>query len=129
MMADPAGELGRHLPILLQDIGVLTLGVFAYGALYALFGTLFKHSVFIGLGFAFIWETIVIFIPGYLSKMTIKHYILALLPHPAGQRGIVSFFESATSAPVAIIALLGITVALVALGSWFFTNREYVLEQ
>jgi ABC-type transport system involved in multi-copper enzyme maturation permease subunit len=124
MTADPVGELGRHIPILLQDMGVL-----AYGSLYSLIGTVFSRPVFVGLGFAFIWETIVSFIPGYLGKMTIKHYLLALLPHPAGQRGVVSFFESATSAPVAILVLLGITVAFVALGSWLFTKREYVLEQ
>lgn len=129
MMADPAGELVRHLPILLQDMAVLGLGVLAYGALYSLIGTVFKRPVFVGLGFAFVWETIVTFIPGYLGKMTVKHYLLALLPHPAGQRGVVSFFESATSAPVAILVLLGISAAFIWLGAWLFTNREYVLEQ
>lgn len=129
MLADPAGEAGRHLPILFQDLAVLALGVLAYGALYALFGTVTKRPVLIGLGFAVVWETIVSFVPGYLNKLTIKHYLVALLPHPAGERGVLGFFESSTSAPVAVLVLLALTAALVALGSWGFTNREYVLEQ
>ena len=129
MTADPAGESGRHLPILLQDLGVLSLGILAYGALYALVGAVTKRPIFVGLGFSFIWETLVSFIPGYLNKLTIKHYLLALLPHPIGQRGILGFFESPTSAPVAVIVLLLLAGGLLALGAWAFTNREYVLEQ
>jgi len=129
MVADPAGEAMRHLPVLLKDLGMLTLGIMAYGALYALLGAVSKRPVFVGLLFAIVWETAVTFIPGYLSKLTIKHYLTALLPHTAGERGILAFFETATPVPLAIAVLLAVTVALVALGSWVFTNREYVLEQ
>ena len=129
MAADPAGETSRHLPVLLQDLAVLSLGILAYGALYTLLGTVFKRPVFVGLGFSIVWETLVTFIPGYLSKLTLKHYLLALLPHPAGERGILGFFESPTPAPLAVIVLLGATAGLLALGAWAFTNKEYVLEQ
>ena len=129
MAADPAGEIAHHLPILFQDLGVLALGILAYGSLYALIGATTKRPVFVGLGFTIVWETLVTFIPGYLSKMTIKHYVIALLPHPMGQRGVLNFFESSTSVPTAVAVLLLVTAALLALGSWAFTNKEYVLEQ
>jgi len=129
MFADASGEAGRHLPVLAQDLGVLALGVLAYGAFYAMLGAFTKRPVFVGLAFTLVWETLVTFIPGYLSKLTIKHYLLALLPHPVGQRGVLGLFESPTSAPVAVVVLLGTTAGLLALGAWLFTNKEYVLEQ
>ncbi len=129
LLADPPGEAVRHLPILFQDLLVLALGILAYGALYALIGALSKRPVFVGLGFAVVWETAVTFIPGYLSKLTIKHYLIALLPHPAQQRGVLALVESATPAPLAVTVLLATTAALLALGAWAFTRREYVLEQ
>ena len=129
MIADPPGEAVQHLPILFKDLGVLILGILAYGALYALIGAVAKRPVFVGLGFAIVWETAVTFIPGYLSKMTIKHYLLALLPHAAEQRGVLSLLESPTSPPAAIAILIFITAALLWLGSWVFTRKEYVLEQ
>jgi len=129
MTADPAGEAPRHIPVLMADLGVLALGVLAYGALFALVGAQTKRPVFIGLGFSIVWETIVSFIPGYLNKLTIKHYLISLLPHPAGERGITGIFEAATPAPVAITVLLLATAGLLALGAWLFANREYVLEQ
>jgi len=129
MTADPVGEAVHHLPVLLQDLGVLALGILSYGALYALLGAVSKRPVFVGLLFALVWETAVTFIPGYLSKLTIKHYLTSLLPHAAGERGILSFFQSSTPAPLAVGWLLAVTVGLLALGSWIFTNREYVLEQ
>lgn len=129
MAADAPGESGRHVPILLQDLGVLSIGILAYGALYALIGAVTKRPVFVGLAFTFIWETLVTFIPGYLSKLTIKHYLSALLPHAVSQRGIIGLFESPTSAPMAVIILLLTTAGFLALGAWAFTNKEYVLEQ
>jgi len=129
MAADPSGEAGRHLPIFLQDLAVLALGLLAYGGLYALIGTVSKRPIYVGVAFAILWESVVTFIPGYMSKMTIKHYLLSLIPHPVSQRGVLAIFEQPTSAPVSVIALLAISAGLVALGAYVFTHREYVLEQ
>ncbi|HKY33889.1 MAG TPA: ABC transporter permease [Candidatus Polarisedimenticolia bacterium] len=129
MTADPAGEAGRHVGILLQDLVVLALGIASYGALFAWVGAVTARPVFIGLGFTFVWETLVTFIPGYLSKLTIKHYLSALLPHAVGERGVLGLFENPTSAPAAVVVLCLVTAGLLALGSWSFTHREYVLEQ
>jgi ABC-2 type transport system permease protein len=129
MAADPPGESSRHVPILLQDLAVLSIGILAYGALYAVIGAVTKRPVFVGLAFTFIWETLVTFIPGYLSKLTIKHYLSALLPHAVSQRGIIGLFETPTSAPMAVLILLLTTAGFLALGAWAFTNKEYVLEQ
>lgn len=129
MTADPAGEAARHLPIYLQDLAVLALGLLAYGGLYALIGTVSSRPIYVGVAFAILWESVVTFIPGYLSKMTIKHYLLSLLPHAVSQRGVLSFFESTTPGYVAVPVLLGLSAALVAFGAYVFRNKEYVLEQ
>jgi ABC-2 type transport system permease protein len=129
LLADPPGEAVRHLPIMFVDLGILALGILAYGALYALIGTVSRHPVFVGLGFAILWESGATFIPGFFSKLTIKHYLNTLLPHAVQQRGVLAFLESATPKPVAVLTLLAITAALLALGAYVFTNKEYVLEQ
>jgi ABC-2 type transport system permease protein len=128
-ISDGLTGLARHLPYLLWDASVLVLGTMAYGALFTLLGAAVRRPVMAGLFFAFVWEWLVTYIPGRFGKFTVLHYLLSLFPHSTVQRGVQTLFDSLTSRPVAILALLGITGVFLSLAIALFTRREYVLEQ
>jgi ABC-2 type transport system permease protein len=128
LSADAPSEAISHVGIFLLDVGILSLGVLAYGALYGLFGVILKRPLLAGLLFAMGWESVVTYIPGYLNRFTIMHYLQSLLPHPSSERGLLSIFKQTTSAPVALITLLAMGFAFIALAGWRVARKQYVLD-
>jgi ABC-type transport system involved in multi-copper enzyme maturation permease subunit len=125
---DPAEEALGHLPVILKDVGILSLGALAYSALFGFLGVAVKRPLVVGLLFSMGWESVVTYIPGFIHKLTVMHYLQSLLPHPSGQRGILSLFQQATPAPASIATLLAIAAGFVALAFWTVSRKEYVLE-
>jgi ABC-2 type transport system permease protein len=128
------GSLGAAFPDLLKDLGLIGIGLAAYGALFAFIGAKFKRPILIGLIFTLGWEQAVLVFPGYLKKFTIMYYLQALVPHamPA-DGGIVSLMQGLFRDSPGIVAslfwLLVIWAVFLALGAWVVERREYVLEQ
>jgi ABC-2 type transport system permease protein len=127
--ADGFRGIGRHLPYLMWDLGVMTLGAMAYGALFAFLGTALKRPAMFGLAFVIVWEVLVTYVPGRFSRFTILHYLLSLFPHSTVQRGVQTLFGFTTSRSLAVVALLLISGAFLVLAMEVFGRREYVLEQ
>jgi len=127
------GSIGENFPTLLADLGLLAVGLAAYGAVFALVGAVFKRPLVAGLVFAFGWEPGVLLFPGYLRQFTVGYYLQALVPHAMPQDSAVSLvmqmFLELPSIPVSLTMLFGIT----GLGLWLagrtVGRREYVLEQ
>jgi ABC-2 type transport system permease protein len=119
---------------LLVDLGLLALGISAYGALFALVGAVIKRPLVFGLIFAFGWEQVAMVMPGYLRRFTLAYYLQALVPHamPA-DTGITSllqsvFRETPGTATSVLVLVLTVGVAL-GLAIRAVERREYVLEQ
>jgi ABC-2 type transport system permease protein len=129
----PFGEIAGSFRWLLVDLGLLALGLAAYGALFALVGTVLKRPLITGLVFAFGWEQLALVMPGYLRRFTLAHYLQGLVPHAMPSEGIVSALQSVFSeSPSAAVSLfwLGLIVAVcLALAVRGVERREYVLEQ
>jgi ABC-type transport system involved in multi-copper enzyme maturation permease subunit len=130
----PFARVAGTFTSLLIDLGVLGLGLAAYGALFALVGAALRRPLVIGLVFVFGWEFVTLFIPGYLKRFTLAYYLQTLVPHamPAGDT--VSLLQGAVfrdppSATVSILCLAGVIVAALALAVRVVERREYVLEQ
>ncbi len=127
------GSIGRAFPSLVIDLGMLGLGLAAYGAVFALVGSRLKRPLVVGLIFAFGWEQGVLLFPGYLKRLTVAYYLQALVPHAMPEDSAVSIlmqlFSETPPLAVSLLTLAGIT----ALALWFagraVENREYVLEQ
>lgn len=126
---DGFSGFARHLPYLLWDLAVMSLGAMAYGALFLFLGTTFKRPAMFGLAFAIGWEVLVTYVPGRFSRLTILHYLLSLFPHSTVQRGVQTLFGATTSRPIAVVMLLLITGVFLVLSMEVFRRREYVLEQ
>jgi len=105
----PFSNMGTLFGKLLSDLGMLALGLAAYGALFLWAGVAFKRPLVGGLLFVFGWEPLALVLPGYLRYLTIAYYL------QAGASGVAY--------------VIAMAVAAVFLAMRTIERREYVLEQ
>jgi len=129
----PISEIGGSFHLLLMDLGIMALGLAAYGALFALVGTVLKRPLVVGLVFAFGWEQLAMLMPGYLRRFTLAYYLQGLVPHAMPSDGVASLIQAVfTDTPAATTCLFWLVVAIgvsLSLGQRAIERREYVLEQ
>jgi hypothetical protein len=133
-MLVPFREIGRGFQALVTDLGLLALGIAAYGALFTLIGAWMKRPLVVGLVFTFGWEQFAMLMPGYLRRFTLAYYLQALVPHamPADE-GITSLLQSVMretpSAPLSLFVLSVVSAGSLAWAMRIIERKEYVLEQ
>src|SRR5687767_9262298 len=89
------GSLGAGFIPLVKDLGILTLGLAVYGALFAFVGAQLKRPLLTGLIWVFGWEPAALVIPvGYLKNLTVAYYLQGLVPHAMPQDSAVSMIQS-----------------------------------
>lgn len=129
----PLSEVAASFSLLLTDLGIMALGLAAYGALFALVGTVLKRPLVVGLVFAFGWEQLALLMPGYLRRFTLAYYLQGLVPHAMPQEGVASLIQAVfTENPAPVTCLFWLSAATVVslvLGRKAIERREYVLEQ
>lgn len=121
-------SVGASVPDLFRDMGVVTLALLAYGALFTLLGVLLKRPLIPGLLFVFIWERVAD-LPGYLPRFTLVAYLRSLIHHRPAMEGFAGMFGQVLPAPLCLEVLAGVVVAFLAAAGWIFSTREYVMEQ
>jgi ABC-2 type transport system permease protein len=109
MVMVPFQDMAAQFGAFVRNLGVLALGLAAYGAVFLWAGVLFRRPLVGGLLFVFGWEQVAAVLPGYLGRLTIAHYLQA----------------DTTS----VAALLTTTIAAVWLAMRTIERREYVLER
>jgi ABC-type transport system involved in multi-copper enzyme maturation permease subunit len=130
----PIGStLGPAFPDLLSDLGMIVLGLTAYGALFALAGATLKRPLVFGLIFVFGWEMLVMALPGYFKHATVAYYLQGLVPHALpvdASTGILeTLFHETPGLSESVCGLVAIAVVTLALGVRAVSRREYVIEQ
>ena len=130
----PFRQIPASFIALVIDLGVLGLGLAAYGALFALVGAAIRRPLVVGLVFVFGWELVTLVMPGYLKRFTLAYYLQTLVPHAMPTGDTVSLLQGAVfreppSGAVSIGVLLLAIVASLALAARVVEQREYVLEQ
>ncbi|MGE5245648.1 MAG: ABC transporter permease [Betaproteobacteria bacterium] len=127
------GSIAASFPALVKDLGMLAVGLAAYGAVFAFVGARLKRPLVIGLVFAFGWEPGVLLFPGYLRRLTVAYYLQALVPHAMPQDSAVSMLmqilRAVPSISVSLAALAVITAGSLWAAGRAVEGREYVLEQ
>jgi len=115
--------------VFLRYLGVLTLGLIAYGAFFAFFGSFLKRSIFVGLLFSFGWENVIQYFPGSTQRFAIVHYLKSFLPGVApGRFSFLTFRLEPTQPAVALLVLFLITAGFLGLACLLFSQKEYNLE-
>jgi ABC-type transport system involved in multi-copper enzyme maturation permease subunit len=129
----PFREIAASFTALLIDLGLLALGLAAYGGLFALVGTVMKRPLVVGLVFAFGWEQLALVMPGYVRRFTLAYYLQSLVPHAMPSEGVVSmlqsFFAETPAVWVSLVCLTGAIAASLTLAGRVVERREYVLDQ
>lgn len=127
------GSIGATFPQLMTDLGLLALGLAVYGAVFALIGALVPRPLVAGLILIFGWEQVALLVPGYLRRLTVAHYLQALVPHAMPQDDTVAAIQSLFSEPPSplssVVSLAGILVVTLWLAARTVQTREYVLDQ
>ena len=129
----PFGGMARLYLTLVKDLGVIAIGLAAYGGLFLFAGVTLKRPLVAGLVFAFGWEQIALVMPGYLRFLTIAYYLQSLAPRA------IPVDDTFTVLPVLNTDIpsagaSALTLALAAVVTLFLAmrsveRREYVLEQ
>jgi ABC-type transport system involved in multi-copper enzyme maturation permease subunit len=125
--------IAELFPTLLTDLGMVVLGLAAYGAVFAFVGARLKRPLLVGLLFALGWEPVVLLAPGYLKRLTVSYYLQALVRHdmPQDSPG-AALLRIFRELPPLSTSLIGLAV-IVGVGLWLAArtveSREYVLEQ
>jgi ABC-2 type transport system permease protein len=129
----PFREIGTSFGQLVTDLGLLGLGLAAYGAVFAFVGAFFKRPLIIGLVFVIFWEQVAMLLPGYMKRFTIAFYLQALVPHAMPSEGVVGMlqglFRDSPSAPAALTWLGMFVAVFLYLAARTVDRKEYVLEQ
>jgi ABC-2 type transport system permease protein len=127
------GSIAAAFPSLVGDLGMLAVGLAAYGAVFALVGTRLNRPLVMGLVFAFGWEPTVLLFPGYLKRFTVAYYLQALVTHEMPQDSAVSIlmqvFRDVPTVATSIFSLAVIVVVTLWAAARAVETREYVLEQ
>ncbi len=128
------GSIGVAFPSLLKDLALLAIGLAVYGAVFALVGAWLKRPLLTGLVFIFLWEPIVVVVPGYMKRFTVSYYLQGLVPHAMPQDGVVTSILAILQAfdvmPSVTTSLMGLVIILLgglSLATWLVERREYVL--
>lgn len=129
----PFRDMASAFVPVLRNLGVVALGLAAYGALFLLAGVMLKRPLVAGLVFAFGWEQIALVMPGYLKHFTIAYYLQALAPQAMPSENTLSPLQTvAPDVPSTAEGLFWLSFAIVTaliLSMRGVEHREYLLEQ
>jgi ABC-2 type transport system permease protein len=129
----PPAEVPRTFIQLVTDLGLLFVGLAAYGALFAFVGAFFKRPLVIGLVFVTGWEQTAMALPGYMKRFTVAYYLQSLVPHSMPADGVVSIlqgmFRDTPPAAVSLFWLSFYVAFFLYLAAKIVDRKEYILEQ
>lgn len=106
------------------------LGGLVYSAVFAALGTILKHPMIVGLGYAFAIEGFLANLPGKSQGLTVQHHIRSYVFPSAPEifAELDNVNPEAMGAPADAVQTLVTLLALaLALGSFVVSRRQYVL--
>ena len=113
------------------DVGVLSgflvataLAVLAYGALFYFLSVAFQKPLMVGLLIGFVWESVVLIIPGSVPKLSLIFYLQSILVGAAPALPIVGF-STEISLTVAVAVLVAFSIAMLVLAAFIFQSMEF----
>src|SRR5262245_58418664 len=127
------GSIGQSFPTLLEDLGMLIVGLVGYGAVFAWVGARLRRPLVIGLVFVFGWEPAVLLFPGYLKRLTVAYYLQALVPHAmpddSAVGALMQLFREVPPVASSLAWLAVIAAGMLWGAARAVEHQEYVLEQ
>jgi ABC-2 type transport system permease protein len=122
-------NLWANAAMIIWDTRALALGAVAYAAAGLLLASLFKRALVVGLVYVYAVDGVGQFLPGFLRKLSLRHYVLSLSTHPDVQRprGVLKLLEKSNTPETEAILTLGIVACVMAaIGIYILLQREFL---
>lgn len=103
---------------------LMIIGSFAYSALFIMISVLLSKPIYFGLFYAFIWEGFIGSIPGRISWLSIKHYLISMESHWVSIVGLEQVENAHTVSDSAWILTI-LSIAVFVLGAYLFREKEF----
>lgn len=116
--------LTANLDVLGGFLVATVVGSAAYGALFLFVSVLVRKPLAVGLLIGFVWESIVGSIPGDVPKLSVIHYLRSILKGMIAV-GPMTTYPSDLSVSIAVLILVGFTIAMVVLALMIFQQMEF----
>jgi hypothetical protein len=121
LAAWPAGR-----PALLLYWPAVAVATVTFSALFLLIGATFRWPAVVSIVYSFCLELVFGLMPGYLRYASVSYYAKCLMFHQEMTLGVESDRpELYLSGPTAAAVLLLLAAALLGLGAWLFSRKEY----
>ena len=117
--------LGADVDVLEGFLAATALGVLAYGALFYLLSVVLRKPLMVGLLIGFVWESIVVSLPGSVPKLSITYYLRSVL---GGMIAVGPYTGNPdyVSAPVAVAVLVVFSIVVLVLSAVAFQGMEFL---
>lgn len=105
-------------------------GGLVYSALFASLGVFFRHSMIVGLAYAFAIEGLLANLPGGIQGMTLQYYLRSIVSRSgsASWNEVEGFASAEFATSTAAWTTLAVVLVLsLALGSWRLRRKQFVL--
>ena len=116
--------LTTDLDVLGGFLVATVVGSVAYGAVFLFISVLVRKPLAVGLLIGFVWESIVGSIPGDVPKLSVIHYLRSVLKGMIAV-GPMTTYRSDISAGIAVLILVGFSVAMIVLAVMVFQQMEF----
>ncbi len=116
--------LTTDLDVLGGFLVATVVGSVAYGAVFLFISVLVRKPLAVGLLIGFVWESIVGSIPGDVPKLSVIHYLRSVLKGMIAV-GPMTTYRSDISAGIAVLILVGFSVAMIVLTVMVFQQMEF----
>lgn len=126
--------LFRNLPRLGWDLRSLLLSGITYAALGFLLATLVKRPLIWGLAYVYTFDFLSTLLPGFLQRMSLRHYAFVLCSNPGAggeetglpEKMMSMLSGSDTTETQAVFTLLVLIIIFLTLGALMLKNREFL---
>jgi ABC-type transport system involved in multi-copper enzyme maturation permease subunit len=113
---------GPGLSMLFTYIGIAVLACIGYGSVFMLTGFLFKNPA-IPAAFVLVWESINVFLPPALQKISVVHYLQSIVPVPIPV-GPFAVITAPSSLFVSVTGLAAFTLAALIVNALLMRRAE-----
>jgi ABC-type transport system involved in multi-copper enzyme maturation permease subunit len=113
---------GAGLSQLIRYIGIAVLACVGYGSVFMLTGFMFKNPA-IPAAFVLVWESINIFLPATLQKISVVHYLQSIVPVPIPV-GPFAVITTPSSVFTSVFGLFVFTICVLILNTSFMKRAQ-----
>ena len=121
-----AASVPSNVPLVALGAGVLASAV--YVGFFLFLGLVSRSALMIGLVYGFLWEELLLLLPGSVPRLTIAYYLRCFLSGEVSS-GPLAGFPTGVSAATAIAVILGVTLFFLIAASWVFRTLETAPER